>query len=72
MEVNLLQRVQKSLLEKRQNLSNWLHETPTVKKRVQLGDMDDEAVQAHFQVIGSIVARLMTTPWESARYVMGL
>lgn len=57
MDVNLLQRVQKSLFEKRQNLSNWLHETPTIKKRVQLGYMDDQAIQAHFQVIGSIVEK---------------
>jgi sigma-B regulation protein RsbU (phosphoserine phosphatase) len=57
MEVNFLQRVQKSLLEKRQNLTNWLTETPAAKKRVQLGALNEQALQAHLQVIDTSMGK---------------
>ncbi len=58
METAFLQRVQKSLLEKRQNLTKWLNETPTSKKRVQLGARDEQAIQAHMQVIDASMGKI--------------
>jgi sigma-B regulation protein RsbU (phosphoserine phosphatase) len=58
MEATLFQRVQKSLLEKRQNLTNWLKETPAPKKRVQLGALDDQAIQAHMHIIDTSIGKL--------------
>jgi sigma-B regulation protein RsbU (phosphoserine phosphatase) len=57
MEVNFIQRVQKSLLEKRQNLTNWLNETPAGKKQVQLGALGDQAIKPHLQIIEKSVEK---------------
>jgi sigma-B regulation protein RsbU (phosphoserine phosphatase) len=57
MEVNFIQRLQKSWFEKRQNLTSWLNETPAAKKRIQLGSLDDQSIQAHLQVIEASIEK---------------
>ncbi len=57
METTIFQRIQKNLLEKRQNLSDWLRVTPENKRKVQLGAMDELDVQAHVQVIDAAIEK---------------
>lgn len=53
MEVNVFQRIQHSLIETRQNLSEWLGSAPEAEKKVRLGPSDEEGIQAHLQVVGT-------------------
>lgn len=57
METNFFQRIQKNLLEKRQNLTDWLKVTPNSKKKVQLGALDEQDVQAHLLVIDTALEK---------------
>lgn len=57
MEIAFFQRIRKSLLEKRQNLNQWLQATPPAKKRVSLGQEHEEAVQAHLHVLDEALKR---------------
>ncbi len=51
MEINVLQRLQHSLVEKRHNLSSWLAGTPDSEKQIRLGPADERGIQAHLQVV---------------------
>jgi sigma-B regulation protein RsbU (phosphoserine phosphatase) len=51
MELGVLERIQARLLEKRENLTEWLQAAPASKKQCQLGSADEEAVQMHLAVI---------------------
>jgi sigma-B regulation protein RsbU (phosphoserine phosphatase) len=51
METGVLQRIQRSLLDKRQNLTEWLSTTPPTKKQIRLGTADEKAIQDHLMVI---------------------
>jgi sigma-B regulation protein RsbU (phosphoserine phosphatase) len=57
MEIVLFQRIQKSLVQKQQNLRQWLQATPPAKKQVSLGPEHEEAVQAHLQVLDEALKR---------------
>jgi sigma-B regulation protein RsbU (phosphoserine phosphatase) len=57
MEPNFFQRVEKGLLEKRQNLEGWLQETTPEKLQVQICSPDEECVQAHLDVIDSAMEK---------------
>ncbi|HXV98808.1 MAG TPA: SpoIIE family protein phosphatase [Anaerolineae bacterium] len=57
MESTIFDRFRISLLEQRQNLTDWLRHTPTWKKRIRLGPTDERAAQAHLQVLDTALAR---------------
>jgi phosphoserine phosphatase RsbU/P len=58
MDINFFQRVQSSLFGKRQNLKQWLEETPPEKRQMQLGTPDAGPVQAHLDVIETAVEKV--------------
>jgi sigma-B regulation protein RsbU (phosphoserine phosphatase) len=60
MESKVFENIRGNLLEKRQNLMGWLRTTPTRKRQVRLGPANEEAVQAHLQVIDSALEKTAT------------
>ena len=42
METKVFERIRRSLLEKRQNLTDWLNTTLTPKRKVRLGPADGD------------------------------
>ena len=57
MESTVFERFRASLLEQRENLTEWLHRTPARKKQVRLGPIDEWAVQAHLRVLDTALAK---------------
>jgi len=57
MATPVLERVKRSLLEKRQSLVEWLDTTPVPRKQVQLGPADERAVHAHVQVVDTALEK---------------
>jgi sigma-B regulation protein RsbU (phosphoserine phosphatase) len=57
MEPDIFQRVESGLIAKRQNLNQWLQETPPEKRRMQVGSLDEKPVQAHLEVIETAVEK---------------
>jgi sigma-B regulation protein RsbU (phosphoserine phosphatase) len=57
MEAHVLERVRRSLLEKRQNLADWLNTTSTPKRQVRLGPADETAVHAHVQALDAALEK---------------
>lgn len=57
METKVLERIRKSLLEKRQNLTDWLNTTPTPKRQIRLGPADEMAVHAHMGVLDTALEK---------------
>ncbi len=57
MDTKVFQRIRVSLLEQRQNLTDWLSNTPTWKKQVCLGAIDERAVQTHLQVLDTVIEK---------------
>jgi sigma-B regulation protein RsbU (phosphoserine phosphatase) len=53
-----LQRFNRGLLRKRQNLTAWLSSTPDRSKEVRLGPLDEAAVTAHLQVLDSTLEKV--------------
>jgi len=51
METTVLQRIQNGLLEKRQNLTDWLKNTPPEKKQLVTGPCCDEDIQVQIKTI---------------------
>jgi flavin-binding protein dodecin len=51
MDTTVIQRIQLGLREKRQNLSDWLTNTPPAKKKQMTGPCCDEDVQAQLITI---------------------
>ena len=51
MAINVLQRIQKGLFEKRQNLTDWLDTTPAPELEVNLASLDAQAAHTHLHVI---------------------
>ena len=47
----VFERVRASLLDQRQNIAAWLHNTPPQKKQIRLGPLGEQAVQTHLQVL---------------------
>jgi sigma-B regulation protein RsbU (phosphoserine phosphatase) len=58
MDTSVFQRFQTSLTEKRQNLIGWLGQTQPAKKQIQLGTVDEQAIDAHLQVIGQTLEKI--------------
>ena len=57
MDTTIFQRVRGSLLEQRQNLTDWLANTPAWKRQIRLGPADEQAVQAHLQVLDTVIEK---------------
>jgi sigma-B regulation protein RsbU (phosphoserine phosphatase) len=52
--------IRESLLEKRQNLTEWLRTSPDQEKQVRLGPAKERAVQAHLQVLDAALEKATT------------
>ncbi len=57
MEIAFFQRIHKNLLQKRQNLSQWLQTTPPAKRQTLLGEEKEAALQAHLDVLDEALKR---------------
>ena len=57
MDTNLLQRFRHSLQEQRQNLTEWLANTPAWKKDIRLGPLSEKAAEAHLQVLDTAIEK---------------
>lgn len=57
METKVFERIKRGLLEKHQNLTDWLNTTPGPKKQVCLGPADEMAVHAHMHVLDTALER---------------
>jgi RNA polymerase-binding transcription factor DksA len=55
MDPDFFQRIESGLLEKQQNLHQWLEKTPAEKRERQIGSQNEEPIQMHLQVIESAV-----------------
>ena len=53
MDEKLFDRFRESLLEQRQNIEEWLENTPAPEKQVRLGPLDEAAVQGHLEVLNT-------------------
>jgi sigma-B regulation protein RsbU (phosphoserine phosphatase) len=57
METKVFERIRRNLLEKRQNLTDWLNTTPTQERKVRLGPADEMAVHAHMHVLDTALEK---------------
>lgn len=57
METSVIQRIQRSLLLKRQNLTTWLSSTPPPKKQMLLGTADEGQFKEHLRVIDAALEK---------------
>jgi sigma-B regulation protein RsbU (phosphoserine phosphatase) len=57
MEALLLERMHKGLLQKQDNLTEWIHATPLDKKKVLLGPSTEESVHARLNVIDDAISK---------------
>jgi phosphoserine phosphatase RsbU/P len=53
MDEKLFGRFRENLLEQRQNIKEWLENTPAQEKQVRLGPLDEVAVQEHLEVLNT-------------------
>ena len=57
MDTEVFERIRVSLLEQRRNLADWLTTTPAWKKQVRLGPVNEQAAQAHLQVLDTMIEK---------------
>ena len=57
MEAPLLDRMREGLLQKQDNLTEWLHATALDKKKVLLGPSTEQSVHARLDVIDNAISR---------------
>jgi sigma-B regulation protein RsbU (phosphoserine phosphatase) len=57
MEALLLERVRSGLVQKQNNLTEWLNATPLGKKKVLLGPSTEQSVQARLDVIDDAISK---------------
>jgi sigma-B regulation protein RsbU (phosphoserine phosphatase) len=57
METQLLERLRKGLLQKKDNLAKWLHTTPLDKKKVLLGPSTEQSVLCCLDVIDDAISK---------------
>jgi sigma-B regulation protein RsbU (phosphoserine phosphatase) len=57
MDTKILQRFRENLLQQRQNLLDWLRNTPTEKRQVHLGPAGEQEAKAHLEVLESALAK---------------
>ena len=58
MEASVFERIRGSLLEKRDNLTDWLSRTPPAERQLRLGPADEGAVHAHLEVIDTSLEKI--------------
>ncbi len=51
MDAELAEQIRTSLIEKRTHVKEWLEKTEPSEKQLQLGPADEQAVQAHLEVL---------------------
>lgn len=57
MDTKILHRFRENLLQQRQNILDWLHNTPTEKKQIRLGPADEQAVNDRLQVLDTALTK---------------
>ena len=57
MDSSLLTRIQATLLERRHNLTEWIHHTPAQKKRVRFGPAGEQAAQEYLRVLDTALEK---------------
>jgi sigma-B regulation protein RsbU (phosphoserine phosphatase) len=57
MEALLLERIHKGLLQKQENLTDWIHATPLGKKKALLGPSTEQSVHASLDVIDDAISK---------------
>jgi len=57
MDSEVLKQIRESLLEKRDNLAQWLQTTPARKKQARLGPADEQAVHTHLHVLDTALEK---------------
>jgi sigma-B regulation protein RsbU (phosphoserine phosphatase) len=57
MDTKILQRFRENLLQQRQNLLDWLRNTPTEKRRIHLGPAGEPEAKTHLDVLESALAK---------------
>lgn len=57
MDTKLVQRIRENLQRQRQNLFDWLSQTAPPKKKVHLGNIDEQAVAEHLQVLNEALIK---------------
>jgi len=57
MEIPVLQKIQRGLLEKRHNLTDWLTNAPSLKRQIHLGPVDETSVQTHIKMIDTALKK---------------
>jgi sigma-B regulation protein RsbU (phosphoserine phosphatase) len=58
MDTKIFQRVRESLTQQRQNLVDWLRNTPPAKKQIRIGPAGERSVQAHLQVLEAALEKV--------------
>jgi sigma-B regulation protein RsbU (phosphoserine phosphatase) len=57
METNILERMSKGLLQKRDSLTEWLHATPLGKRKILLGPSTEQSVHDRLDVIDEAISK---------------
>ena len=57
METLLLERMHNGLLQKQENLTDWIHATPPDKKKVLLGPSTEQSVHVRLDVIDDAISK---------------
>lgn len=57
MDTKILQRFRENLFQQRQNLLDWLRNTPTEKRRIHLGPANEQEAKVHLEVLESALAK---------------
>jgi sigma-B regulation protein RsbU (phosphoserine phosphatase) len=57
MDSKVLEQVRQSLLEKRDNVTEWLQTTPPGEKQARLGPVDERAVHTHLDVLDTALEK---------------
>ncbi|MCZ7571368.1 MAG: PP2C family protein-serine/threonine phosphatase [Ardenticatenaceae bacterium] len=57
MESTVFERIRGGLLEKRQNLTDWLRATPAPTRQLRLGPADERAVRVHLHVLDTALEK---------------
>ena len=55
METNIVERMSKGLLQKRDSLTEWLHATPLGKKKILLGPSTEQSVHDRLDIIDEAI-----------------
>ncbi len=57
MDTKIVQRIRENLQRQRESLFEWLGHTPPLKKKIHLGNADEQAVAQHLQVLNEALGK---------------